>query len=386
MTEDWIHYFETAPCEIVPSFEGEYEDRLVSQILHLKNNNQVDWDTIDAVLIGVNDARNTTHKGCAKAPNAIRQYLYGLRTISNNFKLLDMGNIRGKTIDDRYRAIEDITKELIEMSVIPIVIGGGQDYTVPMAKAINDVLTQYRLAIVDSKIDWLSPEKDFSSASYLGYLSNDPKNAPRDLTILGIQKYLYSENQENKVKNASYDFFRIGELRQHGHKEAEPYIRDADLISVDMTSIRQCDQPARHLPMPNGLSGEEFCQLMWYAGQSDKLKSIGLFELDIDLDFNNQGAVLAAQAIWHILEGIALRYNDYPAKELDSYRQFIVHLQDYELDIKFYNNPDNDRWWVEIPNETNQPEIVACRRHDFEAASDLEIPERWFRFIKKKSL
>jgi len=385
VTEDWIHYFDAPSCHVTPSFEGENEDRLISQIVYL-NEKTINWDTIDAAIIGVNDARNTIHKGCAETPDVTREYLYGLRTISNNLQIIDLGNIRGNTIDDRYRALEDITIELIKKGIVPIIIGGGQDYTIPMAGAIKKALSQYRLAVVDSKIDWLSPEKDFSSASYLGYLCNDNKKAPRDLSIIGIQKYLYSLNQENKIKEASFDMFRMGELRQQGFKNAEPFMRDADIVSVDMTAVRQCDQPARFMPMPNGLTGEEFCQLMWYAGQSDKLKAIGLFELDTNLDINNQGVVLTAQAIWHILEGIALRYNDYPVKELDSYRQFIVHLQDYELDMKFYNNPDNDRWWVEIPNETNEPEIVACARRDFDAASDLEIPERWFRFIKKKHL
>ena len=385
-TEDWIHYFDPASCEIIPSFEGEHSDRLISQVIRLQDCDTVDWDTVDTVIIGVNDARNTIHKGCAGTPDAARKYLYGLRAVSGNMRILDMGNLRGNTIDDRYCALEDIVRKLIETGIIALVIGGGQDYTIPMAGAVKNALTQYTLAVVDSKIDWLSPEKDFSATSFLGCLCNDCKKAPHDLSVLGVQKYLYSEDREHKIRKASYDFFRLGELRQHGHKAAEPYIRDADLISVDLTSIRQCDQPARHLPMPNGLTGEEFCQLMWYAGQSDKLKAIGLFELDIDLDFNKQGLVLTAQALWHILEGITLRYKDYPARELDSYRQFIVHLHDYGLDIKFYNNPDNDRWWVEIPNDTGQPEIVACGKDDFEAASDLEIPERWFRFLKKKGL
>ena len=94
---------------------------------------------------------------------------------------------------------------------------------------------------------------------------------------------------------------------------------------------------------------------------------------------------MKSQAIWHILEGIALRYNDYPVKDLDEYRQFIVQLEEYDLTIKFYNNPDNDRWWVEIPGES-VPEVVACARRDFESASDNEIPEKWFRFINKKKL
>jgi len=384
--EDWIHYFDASDHQIIPSFEGEDKDRLMSQIIRFHDVEEVDWDAIRVVLIGIPDSRNSVHKGCDKAPDYTRQFLYGLRTISNDLQIVDMGNIRGKTIDDRYHALEEITGILISKKIIPIIIGGSQDYTVPIAAAVKKAIGHYRMAMIDSKIDWLAPDKDYSSASFLGYLCNDEEKAPYDLSLVGVQKYLFSASQEEKIINASYEFFRMGQLRQFGHKAAEPYILDADILSADMTTVRQCDQPARHFPMPNGLTGEEFCQLMWYAGLSDNMKAIGLFELDTNLDISHQGTVLKAQAIWHILEAITLRYNDYPAKELNSYRQFIVHLEDYEIDIKFYNNPDNDRWWVEIPTEKNQPEIVACGRSDFETASNRDIPERWFRFIKKNRL
>lgn len=385
MTEDWIHYFDKAKFKIIPSFVGDDNDRLCQNIVSFQEQTSIDWSTVDVAIIGITDSRNSMHKGCDNAPNHVRPYLYGLRSLSKNLNIVDLGNLLGKTIDDRYKALEEICTELLNLSVIPLVIGGGQDYTLPLAKALKHIIPDYRLAIVDSKIDWLPHNMDFSAQNYLGYLCDDENNAPRDLSIVGVQKYLFSQFQEDKIKNASFDFLRLGQIRQNGQQNIEPYMRDADIISVDMTAVRQCDLPGHHIPMPNGLSGEELCQSMWYAGLSDKLKAIGLFELDTLLDINKQGTVLQAQCIWHILEGLALRYKDYPVKELDEYRQFIVHLDDYELDMKFYNNPENDRWWVEIPTQDEKSEIVACGKSDFDTASNSEIPERWFRFIKKKT-
>ena len=267
-----------------------------------------------------------------------------------------------------------------------MVIGGSQDYTIPLCKAIQRLKNDYNLAVVDSRIDWLSPEQDFSASSFLGYLCNDHQICPKDLSIIGVQKYLFSASQEEQVRSRSFETIRLGQIRQLGHQVVEPVMRDAHLLSVDMTVVRQCDQPAHMLPMPNGLTGEELCQFMWYAGQGDRLLAYGLFEQDAQLDVSCQGIVLSAQAIWHILEGITLRYNDYPANDLEKYRQFIVYLDDYELEIKFYNNPENDRWWVEIPGENETAEVIACGRMDFETASANEIPEKWFRYIQKKKL
>ena len=384
MTEDWIHYFDYTKPNIINAFECEDSERLCAQISSLHNVTHLDWDSYDIALIGIPDSRNSVHKGCDKTPDQVRNYLWGLRKLSKPLNIIDLGNLRGNTIDDRYKALEEIVSELSRQNIIPIIIGGSQDYTLPMAKGINKHLSKYNLAVIDSKIDWLLSGQDYSASSFLGHLCNHTEIAPFDLSIIGAQRYLYSEPQENKIHSSAYEIYRLGQIRQFGCSSAEPFLRDADLVSVDMTAVRQSDQPSHIIPQPNGLSAEELCQLMWYAGQSDRLKCFGIFELDNQTDTNNLGTSLKAQSLWHILEGIALRYKDYPVKELDTYRQFFVFLEDYELEIKFYNNPENDRWWVEIPVTEGNIEVISCGRADFEVASSNEIPEKWFRFIQKK--
>lgn len=386
MVEDWQHYFNKSVFKIVPSFEGEDDDLLLSQIVSLHDLDRVDLSDFDMAVLGVADGRHSNLKGVAGLPDAIRPHLYGLRTLSKPMKILDLGNIRGNTVDDRYCAIEEIISVLVEHKVFPILIGGSQDYTIPLSGAIKKYTNAFRLSVVDAKIDWVHPEKDFSSDGFLGLLCSDEKRKPFDLSLIGVQKYLYSKYQEEQIKDNAYDLLRLGQIRQKGMKEAEPWLRDADVISFDFTSVKQNDQPAHLGIMPNGFGGDEFCQLAWYAGLSDKLKAIGFFNLDIEQDVKSQGLGLAAQAVWHALEGFTLRYNDFPVKELDSYRQYIVHLEDYEIDIKFFNNPENDRWWLEVPGDGKNKAIVACSRDEFEEASKNDIPERWFRFIKKNEL
>ncbi|MBK3517554.1 arginase family protein [Carboxylicivirga marina] len=386
MTEDWIHYFDKPDFHTFEAFVGSNDERLIDQIICFQDNPTCEWNDIDIAIIGITDSRNSIHKGCSQAPDKVRSHLLGLRKLSKELKIVDLGNLKGNTIDDRYKAIEEIIADLITFNTLPIVIGGSQDYTLPIVKGTKLKVPEYNLTLIDSQIDWLSSDQDYSANSFLGFLCENADSRPHDLSVISAQKYLYSQFQENKINEHAFDILRLGQIRQLGHKLAEPLMRDADVLSIDMTCVRQCDQPARHNAMPNGLTGEELCQLTWYAGQSDRLKVYGIYELDTELDINQQGITLKAQAIWHILEGIALRYNDYPVKVLDSYRQFIVYLEDYELEIKFYNNPDNDRWWVEIPGEKKQAEIIACTRNDFETASANEIPEKWFRYIQKKHL
>nr|WP_321406110.1 arginase family protein [uncultured Carboxylicivirga sp.] len=385
MTEDWKHYFEPGSYKTHLSFEGEKNDFLFSQITCLHDLVYEKIEDFDVALIGVPDGRYSVNKGVAKFPDCSRSFLMGLRILSKPIKILDLGNLLGLTINDRYSALQDVLTILIEKKVFPIVIGGSQDYTIPLAGAIKHIDNTFRLSVVDAKIDWVLPEKDFSSDGFLGLMCSDKERQPFDLSIVGVQKYLYSHYQEEQMKKASFDFLRLGEIRNKGIKVAEPWLRDADGVSFDFRCIKQSDQPAHTMPMPNGFSGEEFCQLCWYAGISDNLKVAGFFELDVDNDQQQQGTALGAQALWYVLEGFCNRYKDYPVKELDLYSQYIVHLSDYEMDIKFYNNPVNDRWWVEVPlDEDNR--VVACSRADFDEVSKNEIPERWFRFVNKKRM
>ena len=66
-----------------------------------------------------------------------------------------------------------------------------------------------------------------------------------------------------------FDAHRLGEVRSC-MEDAEPVIRNADMISVDVSAIRFPDAPGSHNESPNGFYGDEACQLMRYAGMSDK--------------------------------------------------------------------------------------------------------------------
>ena len=82
--------------------------------------------------------------------------------------------------------------------------------------------------------------------------------------------------------------------------------------------------PGQTIPMPNGLSAFQACQMAWYAGVSDHLKSFGLFEVNPETDVTGASDILGAQILWHVMEGIAHRYNDFPVRDIESYLTFHV--------------------------------------------------------------
>ena len=52
---------------------------------------------------------------------------------------------------------------------------------------------------------------------------------------------------------------------------------------------------------------------MKYAGMSDKLSSVGIYEYNSELDKNRMGAKLIAQMIFFLVTGFYNRKGDYPS-------------------------------------------------------------------------
>ena len=67
-------------------------------------------------------------------------------------------------------------------------------------------------------------------------------------------------------------------------------MRNTDFLSFDISAIQHAYAKANVYSSPNGLDGEQACKILRYAGVSDKVSVIGLFEYNQDLDDFNQSA------------------------------------------------------------------------------------------------
>jgi arginase family enzyme len=380
------YFFKPVSIVSLPAFDGEPEALFGARMMVFKEGKKLDVDALDVAIIGVESGVNSPgNKGCDKAPDAIRSALYGLRGLDRKLNIVDLGNIKGRTLDDKYVALKEVVLYLLEHAVIPVVIGGSQEFTNVLATAFNLRKRTWQLAVIDSRIDYFDPAMDFSSKNFLGKILVDNKETLRDVSLLGVQKYLYSAQQERIVETNQCGLYRLGNVRGENLKQAEPVLRDADVLSIDGAAVKESDNPAQPTAMPNGLLAHEICQMAWYAGLSDNMKALGLFEWNPEMDTKRQSGIhLAAQVIWHFCEGITGRYRDYPLRDIESYKIYVVHLEHYDIDIRFFNNPDNDRWWVEVPAD-DETVIVACEKRDYLKVAESELPEKWMRFLKKSN-
>ena len=56
---------------------------------------------------------------------------------------------------------------------------------------------------------------------------------------------------------------------------------------------------------PHGFSGNEFCAMLRYAGMSDTVSQLGMYEYNPRYDQRGQSAHLCAHALWYFFEGVS---------------------------------------------------------------------------------
>ncbi len=346
----------------------------------------------DLVLFGVLDDRMAIgNMGCSDAANATRRQLYPLYQGEYKLRLADLGNIKaGENVTDTYAAVKTVCEELIRSGVIPIIIGGGQDITYAQYLGYEKLERKVEVALVDSRFDLDQNNTENASLNSQTYLNHIILHEPDylfNLTNLAYQTYFVSKESITMYDKLYFTAVRLGLIAgQVG--QIEPIIRAADMLSFDINAIRFSDAPGNSHATPNGLFGDEACQLCRYAGMSDKLTSVGFYEYNPSLDNRGQTAILLAQMIWYFIDGFYNRKHDAPLVPKSAYITYrtTVHNDAYEL--VFIKSKKSDRWWMQVPYSGSQSineryHLMPCRYEDYQTAVTGEMPDLWWKTHQK---
>jgi arginase family enzyme len=384
-------YFDPISEELFSEHEAASHPRIQrSFIIHTLNSGFPEAQEMDVAIIGViEDRASINNHGCANAPDEVRKYLYKLFPGSWNCRIADLGNIRqGFTIEDTYFALTSTLEYLIANRILPVVIGGSQDLTFAMYKAYEKLEHIINMAVIDPMFDLGETQKELNSQTFLSRIIMQKPNFLFNYTNLGFQTYFVDQPALDLMKKLLFDTYRLGMLTAD-LKETEPLVRNADLVSFDMGAIRAADAPGNGNASPNGFTGEQACQIARYAAMSDKLSSIGFFELNPSFDRGGTTAHLLAQMIWYVFEGYNSRKKDFPGLDKDAFIRYTVPAADFSEGIVFLKSRKTDRWWMEvICGPDNQKKysnhfIVPCTYHDYETACNNEMPDRWWQVYQK---
>ena len=354
--------------------------------VHSQVNGFPNLEGVHIAIIGVEEDRKAEDNyGSGKDLHHIRRHLYQLFPGNWNTQIADLGNIKkGNSISDTHFAVTEVVRELLKKNIITVIIGGGQDVTFSSYRAYDQLEQTVNLVAVDSMFDLGTLEDELSSKSYLSKIIMQEPNNLFNYSNIGYQTYFNSQEEIQLIQNLNFDAYRLGEAKNL--EIVEPVFRDADIVSVDIGSVRQSDAPANNNVSPNGFYGEEICAIARYAGISDKVSSFGVYEYNAKYDQNYQTAHLIAQMIWYFIEGVNYRAKDYPFCTKDNYQKFTVMLEDDDP-INFYKSDKTGRWWMEINliknNKYKRHALIPCTYQDYLETTEQVIPERWFKAQRK---
>lgn len=339
-------------------------------------------------LIYVPEYRKTDYSS-SDTLETFRAQLYNLFIGSNWTRpIYDLGTILpGNQIEDTYHAVSQVSKELIQRQCIPLIIGGGQDLTFSLYKAYETLEQLVNLTTIDSKLDLGGTEEDLTNDKWLSKIILHKPCFLFNYSNLGAQSHYISNQELALFEKLYFDVTRLGVLNEN-ITVAEPVLRNTDLLSFDLSSIRSSDFAGEHYTSPNGLFGNEACRLMRYAGISDKLSSFGIFNYYPN-NISTSSIELLAQLIWYFIDGYNSRKGDFPIGSKKTYTKYRVFLEELNEEIIFSKSDKSGRWWMEVPYPSSKGvkyerhHLVPCTYEEYQEAMKGEIPNLWWQTFQK---
>jgi formiminoglutamase len=355
--------------------------------IHSTQNGIPELEGVDIAILGVLENRNdVNYIGEEFQLNEIRKSFYSLFPGSWDSVIADLGDInKGESVEDTYFALKTTIAILIKKNIIPIVIGGTQDLTYPNYRAYDTIMPMVNIVNVDCKFDLGDSAKPIKNDSFVGKIILDKPYNLFNYATIGYQTYFNSQEEKDLMDSLYFESYRLGAVSKD-ITIAEPVMRDANIVSVDLSSVKASEVSLNQKYSPNGLDGKEICAIARYAGISNKVSSFGIYEYKPSKD-DEITSMLVSQILWYFIEGVNFRVKDDDFSDDRSYQKFITLVDSQEL--VFYKSNKTGRWWIEIPflteinTKLKRHTLLPCMHQDYLDACNNKVPDRWYKAFQK---
>jgi hypothetical protein len=301
---------------------------------------------LEIAIIGLSEQRNSFFANPQYDVNQFRRAFYELYPGNWNIKIADLGDLsNGAKIKDTYFAIKEIGYHLKQMNIIPVFIGGSHDLIFPLYQVFQEFNQLVNMVSVDRSFDFSQEDELISGRSYMSKIIMEKPNVLNNYTNLGFQNYYCAIEEKDLMDKLYFEGIRLGQVLDDTQL-VEPVFRDADIVGFDMKCLswEAIADPLKG--QPNGIDSRSICALSRYAGISDRVGFIGLYELPSTPMMDQ----LAAQIIWYFIEGVQYRFDEYPVNINEGFLKYSVTLSNQT--IVFYKSEMSNRWWMELTNDT----------------------------------
>lgn len=280
-----------------------------------------------------------------------------------------LGNfIPGKTQEDSHTILEELLHGILQEKKLPVCLGGNRTMLNLMTDAVSHYTEKVTPVLLDSMLSFGNPENSLTENNFWSklFLNEKIKNP----VCIGLQEYNSDPKHLQLFQDLGGEAVRIAEVVSY-LPEAEALMRDAEVAALSCRALAYGYQNRWQEINPNGFQPREACKILKDAGLSTAAKAFGIFDIESYAFVLN--AQYISQLVWHLLDGISIRFSHPSTSEKEEY--FIL-AEDEKL--TFHREVFHDRWWV-LSEEKKEP--VPCTRKDFEAAKMGIYTDRILKFL-----
>jgi len=372
----FLEYFSPVKFEIIDYVNKLDNNQLGSKLKINGRDNLNSFESLDIVIFSVNEYRfNSAIRKSFNANKDFRKKLYSLYYGNWDLNIYDFGDLEnGNLVSDTQFALSKILEFFSKNKILVITIGGSQNLLFDIYSSLKETLQKINLVSVDNKIDFSN-----NNESFLHKIIMDENNKLANFSNIGYQKHLTSVPENKLLDKMYFESINLGKIKSNV-AEAEPVLRDSDIVSFNINSVKAGELNNAH-QYPNGLSSYELCSLSRFSGLSSRVNIVSYFE-NWDLSIMNS---LLAESAWYVIDGYATRINENPLNDTNDFIYYHIELDNYKF--KFYRSKLSDRWWVEFLNDeiiSIEKDIISCTFDDYNNCKNSVIPERILTRLKNK--
>lgn len=330
----------------------EFEEDCLKHSISIYENSDFKLKKERVVLLGCNDG----------LLDAVRPILYNFAGNFGQQTIADLGNFKTQNPDHNLQLIKD----LIDANITPLIISA--DATHLHAQIVSHL--KNKKIIHCSLVDESIPDKAQGQIDkrVLFPVATNKVKWPNQFNVLGIQKHQVPGKKIDQAQTNNLRLTRLGKLK-NDLTIAEPLLRDTNILGFNARVLKSSETNDNKNNSPSGLSIDQACQIMRYAGINEQIQFANIFGFDDTFAPKKLTAHAIAQLIWYFLDGTFDQKGDYPIdkRKLKSY---IVDLKYDKLNISFWKSKKSGRWWVEVPKTKGKSILKPCSQKEYTNCAD----------------
>lgn len=308
---------------------------------------------------------NTSQKDFSK----VRKEFYQLSALDFSVPICDLGDlISGREVEDTRYILEEILTTCYQKNILPILIGGDNSLAFTLFKSIRFQQEKVNYTQINNKIGLANSEGAITENNFLTKIMEDKKSGLQYYYHLGYHKHLNQLESVNLLHNLDFEALRLAEMI-NSTERVEPFLRRADLVSLNCDAVESFGEYFSKNPQINGLNRREVCAYMKDIGLGENLKSVGIFNFNFEAKsiLNHQ---LLAQMLWYLIEGINIQRTHPIDREYETYLvmvgqvEYVFKRDSFSGLWYFGDNQDSELW-------------IPCSEQDYENAKKGILAKRF---------